>query len=325
MSRPQRSLVLHADDFGFNSAVTKGIIEGFSAGLLTSTSLLANAPAAELAIHEWQRLEELRRSGNLHSTHTRRCLGDPGLPFDLGIHLNLTQGRPLTGGRFPRELLDSNGRFLPPARFFFKLLTSGRRWRQAIGVELAAQVEWLIARGFRPTHINGHQYVEMMPIVSELVPHLAHHYAVPYVRAACEPGHWRTSLRPGLRLLNGSLSFIKQYYAGRWRRTLDAAGIVHADAFFGASHAGQIDLNIVQRYLRLALNHVHTEIALHPGHSPSIQAADRQPDDWHDSLAYDRPAELRLVCSAALADLIAARGLALGRLRRSARDKWLAA
>ena len=54
-------LILHADDFGMNSAVSDGIIQGFSEGLLTSTSLLANAPNAAAAIDEWKRLEERRR------------------------------------------------------------------------------------------------------------------------------------------------------------------------------------------------------------------------------------------------------------------------
>jgi predicted glycoside hydrolase/deacetylase ChbG (UPF0249 family) len=246
------SLALHADDFGFNAAVTYGIVAGFREGLVTSTSLLANAPAAELAIDEWQRLEGLRRSGKLDSLDARRRLGDPDSPFDLGIHLNLTQGRPLTGQWFPSELLDSEGRFLSPGRLFFELLTGGQRWRRAIGDELAAQVEWLITRGTPPTHINGPQYVEMMPNVRELVLNLAHRYAVPYVRAAREPGHGRTSLRPGMRLPNWCLSFVKSRFADGWTRKLDAAGMAHAAAFFGASHAGRIDLNIMRQFLRIA-------------------------------------------------------------------------
>ena len=39
-------LVLHADDFGMSRAVTDGILRGFQYGLLTSTSVLVNAPDA---------------------------------------------------------------------------------------------------------------------------------------------------------------------------------------------------------------------------------------------------------------------------------------
>jgi predicted glycoside hydrolase/deacetylase ChbG (UPF0249 family) len=320
-----RSLALHADDFGFNAAVTHGILAGFREGLLTSTSLLANAPAAELAIDQWRRLEELHRSGKLNSTGLRRRLSEPDLPFDLGIHLNLTQGRPLTRGRFPHGLLDTAGGFLPPGRLFLKLLTGGRRWRGAVEAELAAQLEWLIDRGLRPTHINGHQYVEMMPVVSELVLKLAHRYQVAYVRAAHEPGHLRTSLRPGMRLTNCCLSFVKHHYAARWSRALDASHITHSDAFFGPSHAGRIDINIMRRFLCHAQNCDKSEIAFHPGESRSDGAADHDSDGWHDPLASSRPQELRLLCSSELADLIATEGFTLGRLQEQVGKRWRAA
>ncbi|MGH7136201.1 MAG: carbohydrate deacetylase [Pirellulales bacterium] len=311
-----RSLILHADDFGMNAAVTHGIIEAFSDGLLTSTSLLANAPAAELAVTEWQKLEDARRKDTLASAERRRGLGDDASPFDLGVHLNLTQGRPLTGPIFPAELHDHAGRFLSPGRLFLRLRASGRAWRAAIERELAAQIEWLVVRGIQPTHLNGHQYVEMMPVVSELVPLLAERYGISYIRAASEPGHWLTSLTPGWRASNWCLSFVKRHYADRWRRTLDTAGIAHADDFFGASHAGLIDVRLMRRFLRLARNHTLLEIALHPGRSPDQRAGDSQVDGWRDPLAFDRLGELQVLCSPALADLIASENMLLGRLSR---------
>ena len=43
-NRVSGTIILHADDFGMNPAVTAGIVRGFEHGLLTSTSLLTNAP-----------------------------------------------------------------------------------------------------------------------------------------------------------------------------------------------------------------------------------------------------------------------------------------
>ena len=52
---------LHADDLGMNRAVSDGIFQGFEQGLLTSTSLLSNAPdaarALELLATNWSRGE----------------------------------------------------------------------------------------------------------------------------------------------------------------------------------------------------------------------------------------------------------------------------
>ena len=92
-----RRIALHADDLGMNPAVTDGILQGFEQGLLTSTSLLSNAPDAARALDRWRQLESRRAQGSLASMARRQRLQDPAQPFDLGIHLNLTQGRPLIG------------------------------------------------------------------------------------------------------------------------------------------------------------------------------------------------------------------------------------
>lgn len=307
------SLILHADDFGFNAAVTSGILEAFRSGLLTGTSLLTNAPAADIAVEQWRRLESARQAGELPSSAARRRLGDAVTPFDLGAHLNLTQGVPLTAGAFPGKLLNAAGRFLGPGALYRRLCSQGGRWRGGIRAELQAQVEWLLHRGLTPTHLNGHQYVEMMPVVSGIIADLAREYRLLYVRAATEPGHWRTSLSPGLRLTNCCLSGVKQYYARRWAAALDRAGLAHADAFFGASHAGLIDLAMVRRFIVRAGKHGLTEMALHPG------GLSREPDQreieagWHDPLAAARPGELALLRSAELAELLAENEFQLGR------------
>ena len=108
---PARRIALHADDLGMNPAVTAGIFQGFEQGLLTSTSLLSNAPDAARALDGWRQLESRREQGSLGSRARRERLHDPAQPFDLGIHLNLTQGRPLTGPRYPAELLDCRQSF----------------------------------------------------------------------------------------------------------------------------------------------------------------------------------------------------------------------
>lgn len=308
------SLILHADDFGLNAAVTEGIIQAFGAGLLTSTSLLANAPAAQLALERWRWLEAARRSGDLPSNAARHRLGDPGAPFDLGIHLNLTQGVPLTAGEFPVELVDLSGSCLGPGRLYRRLCANGRRWAGAIRDELQAQVNWLLDRGVTPTHVNGHQYVEMMPVVSDIIANLAQQHRVPYVRAAVEPGHWRTSLLPDLRLTNWCLSHVKQHYARRWAAVLDRSGLTHADAFFGASHAGRIDLGMMRQFVRLARQHAVTEIAFHPGRASPGPVQHDLGTGWHDPLAVARPCELALLCSPELADLLATSAFQLGRI-----------
>lgn len=67
-----RFLVVNADDFGYCDQRNRGIVESFQNGVVSSASLLANADKALEAV---QLSEEY------------------GIP--LGLHLNLTEGRPI--------------------------------------------------------------------------------------------------------------------------------------------------------------------------------------------------------------------------------------
>ena len=70
-------LIVHADDFGETAEITDGICEGIEAGVVTSTSIVANMPATQYAL------------GRVRSLAERAS---------FGVHLNLCEGRPLTPG-----------------------------------------------------------------------------------------------------------------------------------------------------------------------------------------------------------------------------------
>ena len=201
-------LALHADDFGMNRAVSTGILHGFRYGLLTSTSLLANAPDAARALSHWKELLVEQAAGRLPSADVRRRLGDPDVPFDLGVHLNLTQGRPLHD-RYPAELLDVEGRFPGVFSLFARLRRSGGKWREAIREEWRRQIEFLCDHGLRPTHLNGHQYVEMPPATAELVPELMKHFGIKAVRVAWEPALLRNVALHGFQITKWPLAQVK--------------------------------------------------------------------------------------------------------------------
>src|SRR5438552_5645382 len=209
----RRSVVLHADDFGMNDSVNRGILRGFEEGLLTSASLLANAPACHAALAQWQDLQSRFRRDGLPSIAARRRLADSLAPFDLGIHLNLTQGRPLTHDGFPRQLLDRSGRFPGVFALAGKLLCSGSKFRNAIEQEFSAQIEVLLDRGIAPTHLNAHQYVEILPIVAAIIPRLLRRYAIPAVRVPLERRLTRNTLVRCFEPANWCLAQVKRVFA----------------------------------------------------------------------------------------------------------------
>lgn len=305
-------VVLHADDLGLNRAVNEGILQSARQGLLTSASLLANAPEAAAALTGWQELLEAQRAGALPSSAARRRLDDPRQPFDLGIHLNLTQGRPLTAGRYPAELLDRAGRFPGPGALFRHLYGNSTAFAAPIEAELSAQIEFMLDCRAKPTHLNSHQYVEMMPALAALIPRLVQKHSIPAIRLPLERNAWQLSFLPGFRSANACLALVKRYYAEKFRRTVDRAGIARPDAFFGSSHAGCIDLSLLARFLVRPQNFSLAEIALHPGTAATPETNDK--DGWADPLAAERPRELAMLLSPELESLFISRGLKLGRI-----------
>ncbi len=197
-SKPRR-IVLHADDLGMSQAVSDGIFRGFREGLLTSTSLLANGSDALRAIVLWKTLAAEYDSGEIPSAAVRARLDDPQQAFDFGVHLNLTEGRPLIGSHYPSELLDADGRFPGIVGLFLRLWRHGDRFQPAIQAEFERQVQLVRDHGLQPTHVNGHQYVEMLPWVAGVAIELVDRYEIGTIRVAWEPGLWR------LTVLNGQL------------------------------------------------------------------------------------------------------------------------
>jgi predicted glycoside hydrolase/deacetylase ChbG (UPF0249 family) len=73
-----RRLIVHADDLGADEARNEGIFEALEAGSVTAASILANGPALRDAFD--------------------RIASSPFRNISFGLHLNLTEGVPLSGG-----------------------------------------------------------------------------------------------------------------------------------------------------------------------------------------------------------------------------------
>ena len=308
--RVSRWMVLHADDFGMNKAVNAGILQSFRDGILTSTSLLANAPAAEEACQEWPRLMADLRAESISSTVRRRKLSDHLTPFDLGIHLNLTQGHPLSAG-YPSELLNEKGEFPGIGPVFRHLRSPRSRFREVIQKELEFQIERMCEFGVVPTHLNGHQYVEMMPAVATLVPSLMEKYSIPVVRVAYETHLVRTVLMEG-RAAPFAVALVKRHFARRFRRQNRFAAPAR---FFGTAHAGLVSRSRFESFVRFSSPHNCTEIGLHPASVPQ-QDASGPHDPWFDPLANLRPEELAWLCDESTPDILVSHHQSLGRLHQ---------
>jgi predicted glycoside hydrolase/deacetylase ChbG (UPF0249 family) len=169
--------------------------------------------------------------------------------------------------------------------------------------------------GLRPSHLNGHQYIEMLPAVSKLMPELLSRFGIGVVRVAWEAGLWRSTVFYG-RFWLWPLAAVKHRFAGRFRTRIDALGISHPALFFGTAHAGRIDLGLLGQFLTAAGTNRLVEVALHPGEASEGTTPEERSAGWHDPLAACRPNELRLLTSAELVAYLESAGWRLGRLEK---------
>ena len=187
-----RRLIVNADDFGLAGSVSTGIIDVFQAGQLSSTTLMVNMPGTEEAV-------------DLAEHH-------PGL--GVGLHFNLTEGRPLTDAR---SLVDSNGVFLHRGELIRRSVR-GRVEADEITRELTAQLDRFVSFGLTPTHLDSHQHVHMVPTVFRAMASVLSE-RIPALRVVVPAGHHTARPQPATMAVNALLRLcaasIRRRFPGR--------------------------------------------------------------------------------------------------------------
>ena len=132
-------LIINADDFGISKAVTDGIIDGIKVGAITSTTIMANCGYADYGI-------ELAKQNNI------KC---------IGLHLNITHGKPLTGGK---TICDVDGNFFNKNQIYEEC---DDICENELYTEFLAQKEFVEKRGIKITHVDRHHSPELNPVVKK--------------------------------------------------------------------------------------------------------------------------------------------------------------
>lgn len=151
-----KTVVVNADDFGLVSGVNRAIIDAFQAGSVTSATLMVNMPAASEA--------------------ATLAAANPGL--GVGLHFNLTLGRPVSDASLVSTLVDKNGNFYPRTWLARKILLGSVKLSE-VQVELDAQFQKSISLGILPTHIDSHQHVHVFTGIFDSVAQLCHQHGIP--------------------------------------------------------------------------------------------------------------------------------------------------
>jgi hopanoid biosynthesis associated protein HpnK len=244
-----KSLIVNADDFGLTEGVNRAILDGHRNGIITSTTLMANGMAFDSAV--------------------AAALTTPDL--GVGVHLNLTQGHPVSPGSHVPSIVTSEGSFYSSPGVLAMQILRRRAKLKDIETELRKQIEKIASTGLRITHLDGHKHIHLLPSIFDVVLKLARDYGIQCVRCPLEPA--ASALGP-LRSGRGGLpNMAKQYLLARalsalatWQASkVRKAGLFLPDHFYGLSQTGFLDAALLEQILQ-ALPEGTSEIMCHPGY-----------------------------------------------------------
>ena len=240
-------LIINADDFGYTRGVNRAIIECSIRGPVRSTSLMANGPAFDAAVRLLKEQEGL----------------------GAGVHLTLTELKPVLDPERLPGLAGPDG-LLPAGLGALVASLSKRDARRSMARELYAQVARVVDHGIKPTHLDSHKHVHLLPPVMECVADIARTFSIRWVRNPFEHPSSRTLYRELGR--DGRRPFMIQYskaMLGRMFRpcfesAVKRAGLRAPGRFFGVSFTGLMNRGIIEKLLGNLPFGVN-ELMVHPG------------------------------------------------------------
>jgi predicted glycoside hydrolase/deacetylase ChbG (UPF0249 family) len=140
-------LIVTADDFNLSEGVSRGILDAHRHGIVTETSVMVN-------------LGELQQAAAM-------LAGAPRL--GVGLHLNITRGRPVAPPGTVANLLGAEGLFHGSPQAL-----PAHIQHAAVKAEFEAQVGAFVrAFGRLPQHFDTHHHVHQHPVVLEALLDLA--------------------------------------------------------------------------------------------------------------------------------------------------------
>ena len=138
-------LVINADDAGVDCSRNRGIFKAVDEGVVTSTSVIVGQGG-------WEDLFKILASKKRN--------------VSLGLHLNLTAGKPLA--KNCKSLVNSDENFYNKFDLF-KRSQDGLLNKKEVEVEFRAQIKMFDRIG-TPTHIDGHNHIHLLPGAGEVLP-----------------------------------------------------------------------------------------------------------------------------------------------------------
>lgn len=178
------NLTITADDCGLSRGIDQSVIDLHQSSMVSAASIMANFPQAQAAFEAYSACPTL----------------------ELGAHLTLTDGKPLTRAAKRSGLVKHNGYFHDRFFLFSMSLFPSEKMLGIVREELSAQLDVFVEAGLRASHITTHHHFHTIPAMRKIVHELAKQYEVSWVRNS----DFRLSLVPFNPIFSNKLVTVQQ-------------------------------------------------------------------------------------------------------------------
>jgi predicted glycoside hydrolase/deacetylase ChbG (UPF0249 family) len=180
-------VIVNADDLGISTEVNETIFELMDLGRVTSATLLMNGPA----------IEEALTGLKTHASCT------------FGVHLNITQFRPLTSSDRLGDLLNEQGEL---ANNRVRTIPLDGPLCDAIYHEWATQIQKALAGGVNISHLDSHHHTHTVPRLFGVLKRLQRDFRIDCVRLSRNLYGSQSPISLKKRLLKRAWNFALRHY-----------------------------------------------------------------------------------------------------------------
>jgi hopanoid biosynthesis associated protein HpnK len=283
-----KNLIVNADDLGWTEGVNRGIAEAHRNGIVTSASLLANGAAFASAV-------DLARA-------------TPAL--GVGVHLNLSDGKPVTPVEEVSSIVTEQGEFAGgPESMLLRIARRNLRLKE-VELEWGNQIQKVKDAGIQPTHVDGHKHIQMLPGFFEIVLRVAKRHGIRAVRVSHEASPLRAALAVGEShhapavMRQGVQARVLKLLARDARALAEKSAIATTDYFCGIAQTGELTLEGLKQLLQ-NLPEGTTEMMCHPGFM------DEDLENSATRLQDSRQSEIEILTNTEIRNLVASQGIRL--------------
>ncbi len=239
------SLIINADDFGLCQGVNQAVLKAHTDGILTSATIMTNFPHAQDAV-------------KIAKDHPK---------LGTGLHINLLEGPALTKNP-DSPLTDSQNNFKLTPASLVKTALLNIKAKKAIENEITAQLQWLLEKGIKPSHIDSHKHIHTFPLIYSIVNKIASKYQINAIRYPYEPARllnsniW-PSVTPQDKKRAKTVSILARI------NRIQSSTFIKNQFLIGLAHTGKIDRTFLYTLADENFSGI-TELMTHPGYDTGL-------------------------------------------------------